>query len=51
MASIAKDPEKYEAASGQKLNMAKTSILFSRNTSATKKLEISPLWITGYSKI
>ena len=35
--------EKYEVASGQKLNKEKTSIFFSRNTSPEKKLEISQL--------
>lgn len=33
--------EKYEAASGQKLNREKTSIIFSRNTSSPKREEIS----------
>jgi hypothetical protein len=35
--------EKYEEASGQKLNKDKTSIFFSRNTSPEKKEEISRL--------
>jgi hypothetical protein len=35
--------DKYEAASGQKLNKEKTSIFFSRNTSAEKREEITRL--------
>jgi hypothetical protein len=35
--------DKYEAASGQKLNKDKTSIYFSRNTSPEKRTEISQL--------
>jgi hypothetical protein len=35
--------EKYEIASGQKLNMAKTSIFFSKNTSPAWRHEISQL--------
>jgi hypothetical protein len=35
--------DKYEAASGQKLNKDKTSIFFSRNTSQEKREEISQL--------
>jgi hypothetical protein len=33
--------EKYETTSGQKLNKEKTSLFFSRNTSAAKKEEIT----------
>jgi hypothetical protein len=37
--------EKYEIASGQKLNMSKTSIFFfSRNTSQPKRREITSLF-------
>jgi hypothetical protein len=35
--------DRYKAALGQKLNMTKTSIFFNRNTSATKRLEITQL--------
>jgi hypothetical protein len=35
--------EKYKTASGQKLNKAKTSIFFSRNTSTARQTEISQL--------
>jgi hypothetical protein len=38
--------DKYEAASGQKLNKEKTSIFFSRNTSPEKRMEITQL--SGY---
>jgi hypothetical protein len=37
--------DRYEAASGQKLNHDKTSLFFSRNTSAEKREEIS--WLLG----
>ncbi len=40
--------EVYEAGSGQKLNLQKTSILFSRNTSAAKRQEI--LSLSGFSE-
>jgi hypothetical protein len=39
----------YEAGSGQQLNLQKTSIFFSRNTSAAKKLEI--LNLSGFTKV
>jgi hypothetical protein len=35
--------EKYEAASGQKLNLNKTSVFFSRNTNVAKRQEITLL--------
>lgn len=35
--------EKYEMALGQRLNMNKTSIFFSRNTSQAKRQEITTL--------
>lgn len=38
----------YEAGSGQKLNLQKTSIVFSRNTSAEKKAEI--LNLSGFTE-
>jgi hypothetical protein len=40
--------EVYEARSGQKVNIQKTSIIFSRNTSATKSQEI--LSLSGFSE-
>jgi hypothetical protein len=40
--------EVYEAGSGQKLNLQKTSILFNRNTSAAKQQEI--LSLSGFSE-
>jgi len=40
--------EVYEAGSGQKLNLQKTSIIFSRNTCAAKRQEI--LSLSGFSE-
>jgi hypothetical protein len=40
--------EVYEARSGQKVNIQKTSIIFSRNISATKSQEI--LSLSSFSK-